>query len=185
MALHVHYSLVVCIGPCFCGFHGLHGHRGINKPALSAGGDESVNVHHSVSPASNLSQLIFSCQPIPAIYLSISTNHAHIPHWGGEAMWCLLAISCWQPLSGGRKRFSVIKCTQWKKTSNKHACSPIFTFSRPWGVGGWRWKVREEASGIFSSGALILGPYFRGRSQDFCCAASKNLLRIGEKANAA
>ena len=39
-ALHVHYSLIVCIGPCFCGFRGFHGRRGTNKPTLSAGGDE-------------------------------------------------------------------------------------------------------------------------------------------------
>jgi hypothetical protein len=61
---------------------------------------------------------------------------------------------CWQyragsRLSGGGKRFSVIKRTQWRKISNKkHACSPIFTFSRPWGVDRWRWKSREEVHRI-------------------------------------
>ena len=39
-ALRVHYSLVVCIFPCFCGFREFHGRRGANKPTLSAGGDE-------------------------------------------------------------------------------------------------------------------------------------------------
>ena len=39
-ALRVHYSLVVCIAPCFCGFRGFHGRGGANKPTLSAGGDE-------------------------------------------------------------------------------------------------------------------------------------------------
>ena len=39
-ALRVHYSLVVYIAPCFCGFRRFHGRRGANKPTPSAGDDE-------------------------------------------------------------------------------------------------------------------------------------------------
>jgi hypothetical protein len=86
--------------------------RTSNKPILSVAGDDSVNTHqHLVCPASNLSQSRPASPYLLAVYPSISMNHAHIPHWRGEAMamWCLLAVSCWQCLSGGEKRFSVIK----------------------------------------------------------------------------
>ena len=40
VASRVHYSLAVCIEPCFCGFCGFHGRCGANKLILSVRGDE-------------------------------------------------------------------------------------------------------------------------------------------------
>ena len=40
VALRIHYSLVMCIGPCFCGLCEFHGRRGANKSILSVRGDE-------------------------------------------------------------------------------------------------------------------------------------------------
>jgi hypothetical protein len=33
------------------------------------------------------------------------------------------------------------------------ACSPIFTFSRPWGIGGWRWKSKNRLEAVVTATA--------------------------------
>jgi len=78
-----HYTFAmfsVHIGQCLCGVCGPHG---ANKPSLSVTGDESRSYS---TRTTILHPPHFSSHLMPAADPSISRNHAHIPHWRGEAM---------------------------------------------------------------------------------------------------
>jgi len=127
------WGFVVYIGWRIRGCCGFRDPDSADKSPLSVAGDISVNTHRMLHPS------LFSCHPTPMVDPStLLTDHAHIPHWRGEATCWLLAMMCWRPLSVRGGRYKVIRYIQLKKTSEKHFYLPIFAFSRPWSmmVGG-------------------------------------------------